>query len=123
MPAPQGPDRSPRELPRQTLATAASTIREAEATWLLTLASGRQSTTVAGIYGGTLATSQRTFTLVRYSIAPGVTISGTLKLAAVALPLAFSGTVAVTGAAASPGVLTTSGAHLHGLLGGRPVSD
>jgi pimeloyl-ACP methyl ester carboxylesterase len=114
---------SPAADARQTLATAASTIREAEATWLLTVGSGRSAATVAGIYGGKLATSRRTLTLVGYSIAPGVTLSGQLKLAKFTFPLAFTGSVTVTGAAASPGVLTAWGAHLYGTLGGRKVSD
>jgi pimeloyl-ACP methyl ester carboxylesterase len=114
---------SPAADARQTLTAAANTIREAEATWLLTVEAGRSAATVAGIYGGKLTASQRTLTLVRYSIAPGVTLSGRLKLAKFTLPLAFTGSVTVTGAAASPGVLTASGGRLHGTLGGRKVSS
>ena len=51
-------------------------ITEAEAVWLLAAPSA-----VPGIFGGKLVSGQRTFTLVRYSIARGVWLSGTLRVA------------------------------------------
>jgi pimeloyl-ACP methyl ester carboxylesterase len=102
--------------PLQTYAIAAKTIREAEAAWLMAAPSA-----VAGIFGGKLVSSPRGFTLVRYSIARGVALSGKLRLPKLGVPLVFEGTVTVGGAAASTGVLGLSGNSLRGTLGGRIV--
>ena len=48
-----------------------------------------------------------------------MTVSGTLKLKDFGPPLVFQGTVTVSGAGASPGVLGLSKGVLHGTLGGR----
>jgi pimeloyl-ACP methyl ester carboxylesterase len=101
-----------------TYAIANKSLREAEAMWL-TLNAGSGS--VAGIYGGKLVSSGRSFTLTRYSIAPGVTLSGTIRLAKAALPLTFEGTVTVAGPGASGGILGLSGNSLRGMLGGSVV--
>ena len=75
---------------------------------------------VPGVFGGYFrATTSSDFTLVRYSIARGVTVSGTLKLKDFGPPLLFQGSVTVSGAGASPGVLGLSKGALHGTLGGR----
>lgn len=102
--------------PLQTYAIATKTIREAEAAWLMAAPSA-----VPGIFGGKLVSAARAFTLVRYTIARGVTLSGKLRLAKVGPPLTFEGTVTVGGAGASPGVLGLSGTSLRGTLGGRLV--
>jgi pimeloyl-ACP methyl ester carboxylesterase len=104
--------------PLQTYAIAAKTVREAEAIWLTAAPS-----TVPGIFGGTLvpSSSKPEFTLARYSIARGVTLSGKLRLAKFGLPLTFEGTLTVSGAAASRGILGLSGSSLRGTLGGRIV--
>jgi len=100
----------------QTYAIATKTLREAEAAWLLAAPSA-----VPGIFGGKLVSGQRTFRLVRYSIARGVWLSGTLRVAKTGLPFVFQGTVTVGGPAASAGVLGLSGTSLRGTLGGRIV--
>jgi hypothetical protein len=102
--------------PLQTYSIATKTIREAEAAWLLAAPS-----TVPGIFSGKLVAGQRGFTLVRYSIARGVWLSGKIRFSKLALPLVFQGTVTVGGAAASGGVLGLSGSSLRGTLGGRIV--
>jgi pimeloyl-ACP methyl ester carboxylesterase len=102
--------------PLQTYAIATKTLREAEAAWLLATPSA-----VPGIFGGRLVSRQRTFTLLRYSIARGVWLSGTLRVTRTDLPFVFQGTVTVGGPAASAGVLGLSGTSLRGTLGGRIV--
>jgi len=99
-----------------TYAIAAKTIAEAEATWI-----GASSESVPGLYGGKLSTGQREFTLTRYSIAPGVTLSGKLRLVSTKLPLGFQGTVTVAGRSAANGILGVNGTSLRGTLGGRVV--
>jgi pimeloyl-ACP methyl ester carboxylesterase len=102
--------------PLQTYAIASKTLREAQAAWLLAAPSA-----VPGIFGGKLVSGQRGFTLVRYSIARGVWLSGKLRIAKSGLPVVFQGTVTVGGAAASAGLLGLSGSSLRGTLGGRLV--
>jgi pimeloyl-ACP methyl ester carboxylesterase len=102
--------------PLQTYAIAATAIREAEAAWLMA-----GSPSVPGIFGGKLVAAPRAFTLVRYAIARGITLTGKVRLTKIGLPLTFEGTVTVGGAAASPGVLGLSGTSLRGTLGGRLV--
>jgi hypothetical protein len=76
-----------------------------------------------GLYGGKLVASGKgRFTLSRYSIAPGVTLTGDVKTGTAALPpLTFSGTVTVGGPAAAHGVLELANGKLNGTLGGRTV--
>jgi pimeloyl-ACP methyl ester carboxylesterase len=106
--------------PRRTLAISESTVREAEAAWLMTL--GGPGATLAGIYGGKLVvTAPRAFRLVRYSIAPGVALSGKLRITKFGPPITFQGALTVTGASAASGVLGLSGGRLGGTLGGRIV--
>jgi pimeloyl-ACP methyl ester carboxylesterase len=99
-----------------TYAIAAKTIAEAEAKWL-----GASSETVPGLYTGKLTSGQREFTLTRYSIAPGVTLSGKIRLTKTTLPFGFQGTVTVGGPAAANGILGLNGTSLRGTLGGRIV--
>jgi pimeloyl-ACP methyl ester carboxylesterase len=108
--------------PQQTLSIAGDTIREAEATWLLAFGSGPTTQPVAGTYAGTLrAAAKQTITLQRYSITPGVELSGKLRLSDYSQPLTFTGTVTISGKAAAPGSLFSFGPHLVGRLGGKPV--
>jgi len=102
--------------PLQTYAIATKTLREAEAAWLFAAPSA-----VPGIFGGKINSGQRAFTLVRYSIARGVWLSGTIRITKTGLPLVFQGTVTVGGPAASAGVLGLSESSLRGTLGGRIV--
>ena len=107
--------------PLQTYAIAAKTLHEAEATWLMTSGAG-PADPVAGLYGGKLvATAKTTFKLVRYSIARGVTLNGTIKLTNDRAPFAFQGLITVAGSAAAGGILGLTGGSLRGTLGGRPV--
>jgi hypothetical protein len=74
-----------------------------------------------GVYGGKLTSAQRQLTLTRYSVAPGVTLTGKLRLTSTNLPLRFQGTVTVAGASAANGILGLNGTSLRGTLGGRLV--
>ena len=114
---------TPRHLgPAATFAIASKTLREAEAAWLL-VDNAPPMRPVAGLYGGKIVPGGTSaFTLVSYGIAPGVTISGKVKIAPDSdLPLQFSGAVTVRGASASAGVLGLVRNSLKGTLGGKPV--
>ncbi len=103
----------------QTLALAAKTIREAEGIWLMTFG-GENG--VPGLYSGRLvATAPRTFTLVRYSVMPGVELSGKVRFVKFGPPLQFDGTVTVGGAGAAHGLLGLSGDKVGGTLDGQIV--
>ena len=72
------------------------------------------------MYGGYLvATLGPAFKLVRYSIAHGVEVSGTLKITKSGPPLVFQGTFTVAGAGAATGMLGFQSGVLRGALGGR----
>ena len=102
--------------PRETLAIALKTVREAEAVWLMAVGNGDQ---VAGLYGGkVVGTGDREFTLVRYSIAPGIELSGRIRFTEFGPPLEFDGVVSVGGKLASSGLLGLSNGSLAGTLGG-----
>jgi pimeloyl-ACP methyl ester carboxylesterase len=99
-----------------TYSIAAKTLAEAEASWL-----GSSSRVVPGLYGGKLSAAQREFTLTRYSIAPGVTLSGKVRLRSTTPPFGFQGTLTVGGRSAADGILGLNGSTLRGTLGGRIV--
>jgi len=106
--------------PGATLAAVGKTLREAEATWLDT--SGRVE---RGLYGGklTVAKSGTTFTLTRYSLVPGVTVTGKVSFAALGPPTMYKGKVRVSGSSAVSGTLTIAKTgRVSGTLGGRRVS-
>jgi pimeloyl-ACP methyl ester carboxylesterase len=102
--------------PLATYAVASKTLHEAEAAWVMSSESA-----LAGIYAGKLVPARHSFTLVRYAIAPGVELTGTIKLTKTKLPFVFEGTVKVGGASASAGLLGLTGTSLRGTLGGRLV--
>jgi pimeloyl-ACP methyl ester carboxylesterase len=116
-------------LPGRTLNAADRTVREAGASWT-TLVGGFSQTpaAVAGPYGGTLRpTSGRPgFTLVRYSVVPGVEVSGRLELDLglfrARIPFRFLGTVTVGGKQAAAGRLEVARTSVSGRLGGKRVS-
>ena len=111
----------PRRTTPQTLSTVGKTLREAEATFWF----GAGRFTARGLNGGKLvnANSGNGFTVTRYSLAPGVQISGKVTLVDIGPPSRFRGTVRVTGPAAVAGTLTiTKTGKISGRLGGRPVS-
>jgi hypothetical protein len=105
----------------QTLAIVAKTVREAEATWLLTDTGAAGQAPVSGLYGGKLVSSGRVIELDKYSIAPGVNVTGALLLGKTGPPLVFKGVLFVRGSTAAQGVLQLSGGSLHGKLGRRRV--
>jgi hypothetical protein len=110
--------------PTKTLDTASKTIREAEGIWLMTFGLGGGTGSVAGIYSGRLvATSDSTFRLVRYSVAPGVELTGKIRFVKFGPPNTFDGVITVGGAAASHGLLGFSGNKVGGTLGGTIVSN
>src|ERR687884_514452 len=109
----------------RTLAAVAKTVREAAASWGLAVTGFSQAHSIAGVYGGALRASGVTFSLSRYSLVPGVRVSGSFRLfrpgAGLPLPARFVGSVRVTGAKAAHGSLRVGRATLSGRLGGRRV--
>lgn len=113
--------RRPAHTASATLTAAGKTLREAEATWIdITTPAGER-----GLYGGTIKSLKNTtaFRLTKYSVAPGVTVSGKIAFATLGPPTTYKGTVHVAGPAAVAGTLTISKAGtISGTLGGRHVS-
>jgi pimeloyl-ACP methyl ester carboxylesterase len=107
--------------PLATYAVARESIQDAQALWLMTAGASGASAAVPGVFGGKVLASDRSFTLVNFSDARGVTLSGKLTLKKLGPPLVFEGAVTVGGTAASSGLLGLSGASLRGSLGGRSV--
>jgi pimeloyl-ACP methyl ester carboxylesterase len=115
------PRRPARPTAATTLATVGKTLREAQATWLQL----GSISTARGLFGGKLVSAQNAarFTLTRFSLAPGVLVSGRITLADIGPPITFKGTVRVTGSAAVAGRLTINKAgRITGTLGGRRIS-
>jgi len=102
-----------------TYSIASKTVDEAEADWLMTLFSG--SSTIPGIFGGKATATLRSLTLAKYSIAPGVTLTGTLRRTGTGFPANFQGTLTVGGPVAAEGILGLNGTSLRGSLGGKIV--
>ncbi len=100
----------------QTRLLVAKTVHEAEAVWMMTASSGFHLV-VPGLYSGRLLTTGAGFMLQRYSITPGVTLTGLVLLKGLGPPLAFEGLLNVGGKTATPGVLNLSGTALRGKLG------
>jgi hypothetical protein len=110
-----------KEGPAATYAVAAKTVQEAEAAWYLAW-NDESSGAIAGIYSGRLVpTGSQTFKLVGYSIAPGVTVSGSLRRTSAGPPLAFQGLLTVGGRSAAQGSLGLVDGSLRGTLGGKRV--
>jgi pimeloyl-ACP methyl ester carboxylesterase len=116
------PARPAKRTPAATLAVAARTLREAEASWLQVIFSSA-TFTPRGLYGGKLVASNQGlgFTLTRYSLAPGVSITGKTTFVDAGPPISYKGTVKVSGPAAAAGTLTVSKNSVSGRLGGRLV--
>ncbi|HEX6662276.1 MAG TPA: alpha/beta fold hydrolase [Gaiellaceae bacterium] len=104
-----------------TLAVASKTVRDAEATFF---AAAFSSTTLKprGLYGGTLTVTKDGFRLTRYSLAPGLVVSGNLAVVDIGPPVNWKGTVRVAGSAAVAGTLRFSKNAVTGTLGGRRVN-
>jgi pimeloyl-ACP methyl ester carboxylesterase len=114
---------TPRHLsPAATYAIAAKTLREAEAAWLVENLGGPTGA-VAGLYAGKLTPAgAQGFKLWSYGIAPGVVLSGLVKITKDSdLPLTFDGAIKVSGRSASPGLLGLVKNGLRGTLGGKLV--
>ena len=112
----------------KTVNAVSRTIREAGATWIMLAVGGNeQDTTVAGLLGGSLVQSNDTpvTELSRYSIAPGVALTGRVFpqrfSSASVFPLRFDGTVRVGGPRAAHGTLTFGPKRIRGTLGGRKI--
>ena len=112
-----------KQAPRSTLALAAKTVREAEAAWAFT-ATGAVKVAPPGLFGGKLvaAANGNAFTLVRYSVAPGVRVSGKLVISGSTFPLGFKGKLTVSGPNAAAGTVQVARTALSGVLGGRRLS-
>jgi pimeloyl-ACP methyl ester carboxylesterase len=118
------PKRLSSRTPSTTLAAAAKTLREAEATWLQAVFAS-VSFTPRGLFGGRLVIQSgiQGFSLKSYSSVPGVAVSGKLKVLGDFPPFRFSGTVRVTGPAGVGGTLRVTKSAVSGKLGGRPVKS
>jgi pimeloyl-ACP methyl ester carboxylesterase len=114
--------RAPARTAQGTLTVAAKAVREAEAAWLQVIFAP-SPVSPAGLYGGRLAFpgDGTGFTLTRYTVAPGVYVSGQIK-ARFDSPIVFTGTVRVAGPGAVAGTLRVTSTTLAGTLGGRRVS-
>ena len=102
-----------------TYTIAKESIQDAQALWLMSTSGG--ASTSPGIFGGKLVASGRSFQLVNFSDARGVTVSGKLTLKGFGPPIVFQGAVTVGGNAAAGGILGLVGSSLRGSLGGRNV--
>jgi pimeloyl-ACP methyl ester carboxylesterase len=105
----------------QTLAVVGKTLREAQATFWF----GGEGFRARGLYGGRLATAGNglAFTLTRYSLTPGVLVSGRIRFIAIGPPSTFQGTVTISGSAALAGTVTIAkNGRITGRLGGKRVS-
>jgi pimeloyl-ACP methyl ester carboxylesterase len=109
--------RARRATPRETLVIARKTIEDAQAIWLMAI--GGEGSQVAGLYGGRVTGgADNVFTLTRYSITPGIEVTGRVRFVEFGPPLVFDGVVEVTGPMASTGLLGWQGGRLGGTLGG-----
>ena len=109
----------------RTLAAVAKTVREAAASWAFALTGFSTPHSIAGLYGGAIRTSGTTFALKRYSLVPGLQVSGKLRLyrpdTGSTLPARFVGSLRVLGPKAAHGSLSVRPGALVGRLGGRRV--
>jgi len=115
--------RRPARTVAQTLAAVGKTVREAEATSWFGFASARF--VARGLYGGKLVNGKNglDFTLTRYSVAPGVLVTGKLSFVDISSSSTYKGTVKVSGSAAVAGTLKfAKTGKVTGTLGGRRVS-
>jgi len=110
--------------PAATFGLVSKTVAEAEAAWLLG-ASSDTSSPIPGLASGKLVQaggSSDAFRLTGYGLVPGVTVTGTVKLAQRGgVTLKFEGRLAVAGRLASAGTLQLVASRLRGTLGGRKV--
>ena len=101
--------------PKQTLAAVQLTLGEAEA------ALNFAAPSAPGIAGGTLETDLGGVFLSRYSVVPGVEVTGFLAVENSDFPIGLAGTVKVTGARAADGALGINRSRVTGAVGGTVV--
>jgi hypothetical protein len=77
---------------------------------------------VGGLFAGKMTPGLNAFRLDRYSVAPGVELTGRLDAAGSGFPLSFKGTLTVSGNKAAHGKVTLKKDILTGTLGGIKVS-
>jgi len=98
---PAYPSHAPARLDaRGTRLLAEQTLEDAEAIWLLTAGSANAHLSAPGLGGGVLHARDESFVLQRYGVTPGLTLSGTVRLARDRAPLEFSGELTIGGTAA-----------------------
>jgi hypothetical protein len=116
------PGKPAKRTAQSTLAAATKTMREAQATWLQLLFS-TTNFTPRGLYGGKLVNTKNGdgFNLTRYSVAPGVLLTGKITFVDLGPPTTYKGTVKVSGPAAVAGTLRFTKNSVSGTLGGRRV--
>ena len=109
----------------RTLVAVSKTVREAAASWAFALTGFGGAHAIAGLYGGSIRISGTVFTLKRYSLVPGVQVSGNLHLyrpdRGAILPARFVGSLRVLGPKAAHGRLSVGPNVLSGILGGLRV--
>lgn len=109
----------------RTLAAVSKTVREAAASWAFAFTGFSGAHAIPGLFGGSIRSSGTTFTLKRYSLVPGVQVSGSLQLnrpeTGAILPARFVGSLRVLGTKAAHGRLSVGPKVLTGTLGGRRV--
>jgi len=114
------PARPTRRSLSSTLVVASKAVRDAEATFFQAAFSST-GFKPRGLYGGTLAITKDGFKLTRYSIAPGVVVTGNLAIVNIGPPVGWKGTIRVAGPAAVAGTLRFSKDTVTGTLGGHRV--
>jgi hypothetical protein len=108
--------------PRETLAIAARTLREAEATWWIAAAQDRHE--AVGLRGGTLTrVSGQLVKLSGYRLERGLTVTGELFVTTSGNRPRFSGVLSVSGSGAAHGRLVVVGDKVAGVLGGQVVGN
>ena len=103
-----------------TAALVAKTVHEGEAAWGEAIFNGAAATT--GLYGGRVTATSAGLSMTGYTLVPGVVVNGKLAFVPGKFPLAFTGSVRVSGPKAVAGTLTVTRTRLTGTLGGRRVS-
>ena len=102
------------------------TVREAGAIWAASqFGLGGVTGPIAGVYGGHIAPAGADrFTLVRYTVIPGVQVSGSLSVDKTdwLYPFRFAGIVSVGGAKAAAGRVHVDRHRIQGNLGGRVLN-
>jgi pimeloyl-ACP methyl ester carboxylesterase len=113
------PKRPARKTAALTLAAVGQTVREALAIDWFGL-----SKPARGLYGGKFTAGKDgvSFTLARYSDAPGVVLNGKITFVDIGPPSTYKGTIKVSGSAALPGTLKIAkNGKITGALGGHTV--